>query len=266
MADAHTHHGHGHAHGGAHDHGHPPRPGQLRPCLRDRHRRQPVVRRHRGLLRLLLARRFALAAGRCRPQPRRRGRAGDGLGRCVRRQVAPRCALHLRLETRVDPGRLRQRGAVVVRDGLAGLGGGRPARRSGADRRHHRDGGGRHRHRRQPCHGAALHARPPRRPEHSRRLPAHGERCVGLGRCGRHRRAGARDRLALARSGGEPGDRAGDRDRHLGLVPPVAAPDVRCRARAHRSARGACPARRLAGGDPGARSARPGPPARPRSR
>ena len=39
-----------------------------------------------------------------------------------------------------------------------------------------RDGGGGHRHLRQSRHRAAVHARPPPRPEHPGRLPAHGDR------------------------------------------------------------------------------------------
>ena len=109
-----TAHGHGHAHGA----------GQPRPRVRDRHRDQPRLRRGRGVLRL--ARRFAGAARRCRPQPRRRPRPGPRLGRRVRRPDRARRAPHLRLEAGVDPGRVRQLAAAAGGDRLARLGRARP--------------------------------------------------------------------------------------------------------------------------------------------
>ena len=144
----------------------------------------------RGLLRL--ARRLARAARRRRPQPRRRARPGPRLGRRLRRPARARRAPHLRLEAGVDPRRVRQLAAPAGRDRLARLGGGRPARGAGADRRRRRHGRRRGRHRRQRRDGAALPARPPRRPQRARRLPAHGRRRRGLGRRRRRRGADAR--------------------------------------------------------------------------
>lgn len=61
--------------------GHDHRSGASRPRLRDRHRAERRHRGHRGPGRL--GDRLAGAAGRRRPQPRRRRRPGAGLGRCA---------------------------------------------------------------------------------------------------------------------------------------------------------------------------------------
>ncbi len=147
---------------------------RLQPRVRDRHRPQPAfvaVEAFYGWRADSLA--LLADAGHnlsdvARPRARL-GRRASPAG-CARR------APHLRLEARVDPRRVRQRAAAAGRDRLARLGGARPAarRRRRADRTLMVVAGDRHR--RQPRHRAALPARPPRRPQRARRVPAHGRR------------------------------------------------------------------------------------------
>ncbi len=93
------------------------------------------------------------------------------------------------------------------------------------------------------------------RPEHPRRLPAHGGRC---GRVGRGAGGGLADhahRRAVARPGGQPGDLRRGAGRQLGPAARCHGPGDGCGAARHRPGRGAHPAARPAGGDGGARPA-----------
>jgi cobalt-zinc-cadmium efflux system protein len=184
----------------------------LRPRLRHRHRAEPGLRRDRGLLRL--EDRLAGAAGRRRPQPERRGRPGAGLGRRAGRRLRP--------DARHTYGWKRASilaafvNALLLLVAMGSLGWEAVHRLQSP----------------QPCRAspswwwpasASWSTAPPRccscaagrRPQHPRRLPAHGGRRAGVGRRGGGRRPGTGLRLDLAGPGGQPADRGGHRGRHL---------------------------------------------------
>ena len=170
----------GHSHGHA---GHSHAPDSFGCGVCDRRRAQYRVRRRGADLRL--CRQLAGADLGRRSQSLRRDRAAAGMGRGVAgaeaadRSGTPTAIAAPRSWRRCSmPGCCWSRSAASSVEAINRLHAACAGR--GLDRRRGR--GARHRH--QWRHGAAVHARPSRRPQHSRRLSAHGGGCRRLARRG----------------------------------------------------------------------------------
>ena len=183
-----------------------------------RHRHGTEHRLRRGRDRLRPGGQLDGAAGGRGPQFRRRAGSAARLGRHLAHASSTDAPAHLWLGTQLHPGGVAERHDPADRRRCDRRRGGAAAVLTDAGDGGHGDPGRRRRHRGERRHRAAVPARPRRRHQSARAVPAHGRRCR---RFGGRRGGGAADHahgLAVARSAGEPRDRHRHRSDHLGTA------------------------------------------------
>ena len=131
-------------------------------------------------------------------------RAAAGMGRGVACAEAADAEAYLRLPARLDPRCAVQRGPAAGRGRRHRRRGDQPAARAGGGVGLDRRLGCRSRRRHQRRDRVVVHARPPRRPQYSRRLSAHGGGCGRLARRGGRGVAHHAHGMAVARSRDQP--------------------------------------------------------------